>query len=182
MEEKDIIEKFSDYKMLINDIMRSIAQLKMTTKKHEELINRTINAVNVLQKTVSPGVQQVVSHKYPESNNVEAWLNELASFFAITKDGLIATLQILDKISPAAFLSLVINGVARVIDSCYDSNIKKEQTIYIIGKSNGKIYSLNSTDIKCYKYFAAFRTQEEAVCALKLWQNMKRYILNEQHK
>jgi hypothetical protein len=65
-----------------------------------------------------------------------------------------------------------------MMDEDYLGHISDCDTVYYHSFLDGKIHSIltNSINKKAYKYFAAFRTQEDAVKAIKLTQATINYL------
>lgn len=66
------------------------------------------------------------------------------------------------KAYPGAFLSIVLEHIAREMDENYEEHIRNSEEIFVISFINGKVYRVNKGAIKNYKCFAAFRTLEDA--------------------
>lgn len=94
----------------------------------------------------------------------------------------IPILKALYNNSPGAFISLVLRTVAVEVDKLHDGHIADEENIYIYDPSTAKIHMISTKEIKrvAYKYFAAFRTKEDAIFGIKMTMAIKRFIFNEQ--
>lgn len=73
---------------------------------------------------------------------------------------------------PGAAISVILRTIALMMDEKYPDHISTCDTVYYHSFLDGKIHSIPTNNInkKAYKYFAAFRTQEDAVKAIKLTQ------------
>ena len=79
---------------------------------------------------------------------------------------------------PGAVISVVLRTIALMMDENYPDHISTCDTVYYHSFLDGKIHSIPTNNInkKAYKYFAAFRTQEDAVKAIKLTQAAIKYL------
>lgn len=79
---------------------------------------------------------------------------------------------------PGAAISVVLRTIALMMDEDYLGNISECDTVYYHSFLDGKIHSIatNTINKKAWKYFAAFRTQEDAVKAIRLTQAAIKYL------
>ena len=79
---------------------------------------------------------------------------------------------------PGAAISVILRTIAVMMDENYPGHISDCDTVYYHSFLDGKIHSIptNTINKKAYKYFAAFRTQEDAVKAIKLTQATIKYL------
>ena len=79
---------------------------------------------------------------------------------------------------PGAAISVILRTIAVMMDENYPNHISDCDTVYYHSFLDGKIHSIPTNNInkKAYKYFAAFRTQEDAVKAIKLTQAAIKYL------
>ena len=79
---------------------------------------------------------------------------------------------------PGAAISVILRTIAVMMDESYPGHISDCDTVYYHSFLDGKIHSIptNTINKKAYKYFAAFRTQEDAVKAIKLTQATIKYL------
>lgn len=79
---------------------------------------------------------------------------------------------------PGAAISVILHTIALMMDENYPDHISTCDTVYYHSVLDGKIHSIptNTINKKAYKYFAAFRTQEDAVEAIKLTQAAIKYL------
>ena len=79
---------------------------------------------------------------------------------------------------PGAAISVVLRTIALMMDENYPNHISTCDTVYYHSFLDGKIHSIptNTINKKAWKYFAAFRTQEDAVKAIKLTQATIKYL------
>lgn len=93
----------------------------------------------------------------------------------------IASMYLLDNFlralaeQPCAFQSLVLRVIAVEMDAAYDDNIRSCEYIWVVNTVGGKIVRVPTKVISknAWKYFAAFRSQEEAIQAVKLLKEVK---------
>lgn len=79
---------------------------------------------------------------------------------------------------PGAAISVILRTIALMMDGDYPNHISNCETVYYHSFLDGKIHSIptNTINKKAWKYFAAFRTQEDAVKAIKLTQAAIKYL------
>ena len=79
---------------------------------------------------------------------------------------------------PGTAISVILRTIALMMDENYPDHISTCDTVYYHSFLDGKIHSIptNTINKKAYKYFAAFRTQEDAVKAIKLTQAAIKYL------
>ena len=79
---------------------------------------------------------------------------------------------------PGAAVSVILRTIALMMDENYPDHISNCGTVYYHSFLDGKIHSIptNTINKKAWKYFAAFRTQEDAVKAIKLTQAAIKYL------
>ena len=82
----------------------------------------------------------------------------------------------LDKNHPGAVMSVVLQVIAKAFDSYYPDHISKSDEIYIVNSLNGKVQKVDKKVIRNYQYFAAFRTLEDAVHAVKAFNAIKQSL------
>ena len=87
-----------------------------------------------------------------------------------------AVLKGIDENHPGAVMSIVLQVIAKALDSYYPDHISKSDEIYIINSMNGKVQKVDKKVIRNYKYFAAFRTLEDAVFAAKTFNTIKQSL------
>jgi hypothetical protein len=82
----------------------------------------------------------------------------------------------IDENHPGAVMSVVLQVIAKALDSYYPNHISKSNEIYIINSMNGKVQKVDKKVIRNYKYFAAFRTLDDAVFAAKTFNTIKQSL------
>lgn len=85
---------------------------------------------------------------------------------------------ILDKaaaVSNGAVYSIILRAIAVEMDKNYHNHIYDADEIYLFSLLDGKFHKEYTQNIskKSFKYFAAFRTQEDAIKAIKLTQAVR---------
>lgn len=90
------------------------------------------------------------------------------------------TLMALLKTTPGSFISIVLMVLAKHLDSLYEDHISKASKIFVFSTVDAKIHELDGNSIKkiAFKHFAAFRTKDEAIQAVKYMYAFKTYLLN----
>ena len=72
------------------------------------------------------------------------------------------------EINPGAAISIMLKEIAIELDKKYPDHIRFSPEIYIFSANRGKIVQLDKANIKTFKFFAAFRTKEDAEFAVKV--------------
>ena len=72
------------------------------------------------------------------------------------------------EINPGAVISILLKEIAIELDKKYLDHIRFSPEIYVFSTTRGKIVKLDKTNIKTFKFFAAFRTKEDAEFAIKV--------------
>ena len=72
------------------------------------------------------------------------------------------------EINPGAVISILLKEIAIELDKKYLDHIRFSPEIYIFSANRGKIVQLDKANIKTFKFFAAFRTKEDAEFAIKV--------------
>lgn len=71
-------------------------------------------------------------------------------------------------VNPGVVFSLLLKEIAIEIDNRYEGHISKSPEIYCVSVLNGEIKKINKNNIHTYKHFAAFRTKEDALEAIRI--------------
>ena len=122
---------------------------------------------------VMPGFDEVFEKGFKKKeiilDDVLAWMDE---------DGTTGTVEDLISDFPGAAISVILRTIALMMDENYPNHISTCDTVYYHSFLDGKIHSIptNTINKKAWKYFAAFRTQEDAVKAIKLTQAAIKYL------
>lgn len=89
-----------------------------------------------------------------------------------------ALLQNINRFSPGALMSMLLMTIAKELDLNHAGHISTCSKVYVYSTVNGKIGSISTKNISkaSFKYFAAFRSKEEAVFAIKLVNAIKTFI------
>ena len=74
----------------------------------------------------------------------------------------------LTVVNPGVVFSLLLKEIAIEIDNRYEGHISKSSEIYCVSVLNGKIKKINKDNIHTYEHFAAFRTKEDALEAIRI--------------
>lgn len=80
---------------------------------------------------------------------------------------------------PGSVVALILNFIARDMDEDYDNHIKDADVVYTHSTLDGKIYEVKKEDIKSYKNFAAFRTKDSAIIAVKVLNSIIKNVLKK---
>ena len=71
-------------------------------------------------------------------------------------------------VNQGVVFSLLLKEIAIEIDNRYEGHISKSPEIYCVSVLNGEIKKINKNNIHTYKHFAAFRTKEDALEAIRI--------------
>lgn len=90
----------------------------------------------------------------------------------------IATCKRVNEAAPGALMSLLLMTVAKELDMNYADHISNCSEVYVYNTVNSKIGVIPTKNISkaAFKYFAAFRSKDEAVFAIKLVNVIKNFI------
>ena len=152
------------------DNSKLIAQIVKTLKAVNEENARFNDTLNILKDNLQYKDEMV------EPNDVDYWMEELQQWYHTDRATLIYMMKTMQMYAPGVFVSFVINPLARIIDEEYDGKIQDCDTVYCVSTCNGNVCVLPKNNIKSWRYFGAFRTQEDGVYALKVWLNLKSFI------
>lgn len=100
---------------------------------------------------------------------MESAVQHLANRIGWGKENVEKYFRNLYKISPTAVFEILLKEVAILLDEKYPDYISNSKEIWVINKINGKVQKLkDSSKIKSFKHFAAFRNLEDALIAKKV--------------
>ena len=103
-----------------------------------------------------------------ENRDINYYIKSLADKHNWKKDKMNGFLGKLYEINPGAVISIMLKEIAIELDKKYPDHIRFSPEIYIFSANRGKIVKLDKTNIKTFKFFAAFRTKEDAEFAIKV--------------
>lgn len=156
------------------DNSKLIAQVVKTLKAINDEHKRFDDTLNTLRDNFCKC--ECCNEEPIEPNDVDYWIEELQQWYHTDKATLIYMMKTMQMYAPGAFVSFIINPLARIIDEEYDGKIQDCDTVYCVSTCNGNVCVLPKNNIKSWRYFGAFRTQEDGVYALKVWLNLKSFI------
>jgi hypothetical protein len=84
----------------------------------------------------------------------------------------------INDVSPGALMSMLLMTIAKELDLNHAGHISTCSEVYVYSTVNGKIGVISTKNISkaSFKYFAAFRSKEEAVFAIKMVNAIKTFI------
>ena len=108
---------------------------------------------------------------------IESYIRDVHNYIAnklnLTIEEVIDYMASLYKICPIAVLNIYLKRISYKLNKKYDKTpIRNLSKIYIISTYNGKVSSVCPKDIKNLKYFAWFRSKEDAEFARKCVINL----------
>lgn len=103
-----------------------------------------------------------------ENRDIKYYVKLLADKHGWKEDKMNGFLGKLYEISPGAVISIMLKEIAIELDKNYSDHIIFSPEIYAFNITCGKIVKLNKYKIRTFKFFAAFRTIEDAEFAIKV--------------
>ena len=103
-----------------------------------------------------------------ENKDIYYYIKLLADKHNWKKDKMDGFLGKVYAINPGAAISIMLKEIAIELDKKYPDHIRFSPEIYIFSANRGKIVQLDKANIKTFKFFAAFRTKEDAEFAIKV--------------
>ena len=103
-----------------------------------------------------------------ENRDVKYYIKLLANKHGWKEDKMNGFLGKVYEINPGAVISIILKEIAIELDKKYPDHIRFSPEIYIFSANRGKIVKLDKANIKTFKFFAAFRTKEDAEFAIKV--------------
>ena len=103
-----------------------------------------------------------------ENRDINYYINSLADKHNRKTDKMDGFLGKLYEVNPGAVISIMLKEIAIELDKKYPDHIRFSPEIYCFSTNRGKIVKLDKTNIKTFKFFAAFRTKEDAEFAIKV--------------
>lgn len=140
-----------------------------------DIIDKTLIAFNQMANAEEPVQEEKKINEDPHY-----YLNKISNNINMPKQFVPSFLKNVHNIAPVALLNMILNVVAHEIDLLYEGHINECPVVYVLNTLQGKIVSIPTNDLKkvSYKYFAAFRTQEEAVFAVRIADAIKRIVID----
>ena len=103
-----------------------------------------------------------------ENRDIKYYIKLLADKHGWKEDKMNGFLGKLYEINSGAVISIMLKEIAIELDKKYPDHIRFSPEIYAFNITCGKIVKLNKDKIKTFKFFAAFRTKEDAEFAIKV--------------
>lgn len=103
-----------------------------------------------------------------ENRDIKYYVKLLADKHGWKEDKMNGFLGKVYEINPGAVISIMLKEIAIELDKKYPDHIRFSPEIYIFSANRGKIVKLDKDKIKTFKFFAAFRTKEDAEFAIKV--------------
>ena len=103
-----------------------------------------------------------------ENRDIKYYVKLLADKHGWKEDKMNGFLGKVYEINPGAVISIILKEIAIELDKKYPDHIRFSPEIYAFNITCGKIVKLNKDNIKTFKFFAAFRTKEDAEFAIKV--------------
>lgn len=104
----------------------------------------------------------------PVPMHVDYYIVNLAKKVGWKPVKMVGYLQSLWNINPCAAFSVLLREVAIELDKRYEDHISNCQRVFIISSMDGRIHKAYKADIKNFRNFAAFRTEEDAKIACRI--------------
>ena len=134
-----------------------------------------VEKAKAMLSNIMPGFNEVFEKGFKKK---EIILDDVLSKLDLYYENEGIDVESLIEIFPGAAVSVILRIIALMMDENYPDHISTCDTVYYHSFLDGKIHSIPTNNInkKAYKYFAAFRTQEDAVKAIKLTQAAIKYL------
>ena len=107
------------------------------------------------------------------------YANHLADRMGVNAEDLCSELSYLSNYHPMTFINVILREIALVMDHKYEGNIKDCPYVYIISSFTGEIRKAQTSDIKSFKGFAAFRSKKDATKAIIILKEFFDKVFNE---
>ena len=159
----ELTEAYADNSKLIAQMVKTIKTINEENARFNDTLNMLKDNLQYEEEIIEP-------------NDTEYWMGALQEWYHTDKSTLICMMKTMQRYAPGTFVSFVINPLARIIDDEYEGKIQDCETVYCVSTCNGNVCVLPKQNIKSWRYFGAFRTQEDGVYALKVWLNLKSWI------
>ena len=120
-----------------------------------------------------------------ESLSSPMWyIMKIGEQLSMDRNAVISHLKLVHTVSPGALLSILLMVIAKELDKNYNDHISKADTVYVYSTTDSKIYSMPTSSLKkaSFKYFAAFRSKEEAVFGIKMANIIRNFIFSNDRK
>lgn len=145
------------------------------TEKDVDKVKAILNQVNPSMFGSDFDADRLFNMHFP-SKKKEITLDDVLG--ALDEHGMSDVVDNLIDSYPGAAISVVLRTIALMMDENYPNHISDYETIYYYSFLDGKIHSISTQGInkKAFKYFAAFRTQKDAVKAIRLMQAAIKYL------
>ena len=135
-----------------------------------------VEKAKAMLSSIMPGFNEVFEKGFKKKEIIlDDVLHKLEEYY-YNKEGI--DVEPLLENFPGAAISVILRTIALMMDENYPNHISTCDTVYYHSFLDGKIHSIatNTINKKAWKYFAAFRTQEDAVNAIKLTQATIKYL------
>ena len=83
------------------------------------------------------------------------------------------------QLNPSAGLNIILREIALKLDEKYPDHISNAKEIYILSLLDGRLHKINCGQIKNYRNFAAFRTEEDARTACRAVRHILKVMFND---
>ena len=139
-----------------------------------------VEKAKAMLSNIMPGFNEVFEKGFKKKEIIlDDVLDTLCDHGMVGMDDTVANL--IDSY-PGAAISVILRTIALMMDENYPDHISTCDTVYYHSFLDGKVHSIptNTINKKAWKYFAAFRTQEDAVNAIKLTQAAIKYLSEQE--
>jgi hypothetical protein len=139
-----------------------------------KMTDADVEKAKVMLSNIMPGFNEVFEKGFKKKEIIlDDVLNKLDD-----DDDIYCPIKCIINTYPGAAISVILHTIALMMDENYPDHISTCDTVYYHSFLDGKIHSIPTNNInkKAFKYFAAFRTQEDAVKAIRLTQAAIKYL------
>lgn len=112
------------------------------------------------------------------------YLEAIAKQMNLSLNDTVLVLKSMSAVSPGALLNLLLMAVAKELDKAYDNHISECPDVYCYSTTDSKIFRTATDHIKkaSFIYFAAFRSNNEAVFGIRMANAIRNLIFTDARK
>lgn len=118
------------------------------------------------------------------SKEPKYYIEVIAKQMNLSINDTVLVLRSMSAVSPGALLNLLLTVVAKELDKVYDNHISECPDVYCYNSLDSKIFKVPTDHLKkaSFKYFAAFRSNNEAVFGIRMANAIRNLIFTDARK
>lgn len=116
---------------------------------------------------------------FTPSDDPAYYLSNLGNKWGMDAEEFIYTMSCINDTTPGALNNIILMEIAKEYDCKYPDHISEAPEFWYYSVADGKIHNGSQSEVSNkarYKYFAAFRSQEDALYALRLLNACKKCL------